>query len=59
MTAANIDGSGRQIKLIRHTDGIMIEAGCFVGTLGEFVERANNEGKTRYASIITAIAEVL
>ena len=58
LTLANIDGSGRQIKVVRGVDDeIKIEAGCFQGALAEFIDRAKAEGKLRYVSIISAIAE--
>ena len=55
MTMANVDGSGRQIKIIWHDDGVMVEAGCFKGPAETFIARAQSEGKTRYASIMSAI----
>ena len=58
LTLANVDGSGRQIKIVRGTDSqIKIEAGCFLGTLEEFLAKAKEENKFRYVSIIGAIAE--
>ena len=58
LTLANVDGSGRQIKIVRGTDNqIKIEAGCFIGTLEEFLAKAKGENKLRYVSIIGAIAE--
>ena len=58
LTLANIDGSGRQIKVVRSVDDeIKIEAGRFQGVLAEFIDRAKAEGKLRYVSIIGAIAE--
>ena len=58
LTLANVDGSGRQIKIVRGTDNqIKIETGCFLGTLEEFLAKAKGENKLRYVSIIGAIAE--
>ena len=58
LTLANVDGTGRQIKIVRGTDNqIKIEAGCFLGTLEEFIAKAKGENKLRYVSIIGAIAE--
>ena len=56
---SNVDGSGRQINVIVHTEGIKIEAGCFGGSLDEFCEKATSEGKTRYARVVRAAAEAL
>ena len=56
---SNVDGSGRKINVIVHTEGIKIEAGCFGGTLYEFCEQAAREGKTRYARVVRAAAEAL
>ena len=56
---SNVDGSGRKINIIVHTEGIKIEAGCFGGTLDEFCEKAASEGKTRYARVVRAAAEAL
>ena len=59
MCLSNVDGSGRKINVIVHTEGIKIEAGCFGGTLDEFCEKATSEGKPRYARVIRAAAEAL
>ncbi|MDK4689769.1 hypothetical protein, partial [Kingella negevensis] len=57
MTMANVDGSGRQIQIIVHTKGLLIRAGCFVGTLDEFCAKAESEYKTRYSKVVRAVAE--
>ena len=58
LTLANVDGSNRQIKIVRSDGGeIKIEAGCFTGTLDDFIAKAKSEGKLRYVAIIGAIAE--
>ena len=58
LTLANVDGSNRQIKIVRSDGGeIKIEAGCFIGTLDEFIAKAKSEGKLRYVAVISAIAE--
>ena len=59
MCMSNVDGSGRKISIIVHTDGIKIEAGCFGGSLDEFCEKAGREGKTRYVRVVRAAAEAL
>lgn len=59
LTVSNVDGSGRQVKIIRHAEGILIEAGCFVGTLDEFVAKAIAENKMQYVKIISLIASGL
>ncbi|EIC13636.1 hypothetical protein QG083_10760 [Kingella kingae] len=57
MTMPNVDGSGRQIQIIVHTKGLLIRAGCFVGTLDEFCAKAESEYKTRYSKVVRAVAE--
>ena len=59
MTLSNVDGSGRQIILIKHSDGIIVRAGCFVGDISAFIEKAKSENKMKYVSIVGAIAEVM
>ena len=59
MCLSNVDGTGRQIIVIVHTDGIKIRAGCFAGTLEEFCDKATAENKTRYARVVRAAAEAL
>ena len=59
LTLANVDGTGRQVKVVKHAGGIKVEAGCFAGTLEEFTAKAESEGKLRYVAVIKAIAEVL
>ena len=59
MTLSNVDGSGRQIILIKHSDGIIVRTGCFVGDISEFIEKAKSENKMKYVSIVGAIAEVM
>jgi hypothetical protein len=56
---SNVDGSGRRINIIVHTEGIKVEAGCFGGTLDRFCEKAQGEGKTRYAKVVRAAALAL
>ena len=55
-TMANIDGTGRKIHVYVHTEGITIRAGCFKGTLIEFCQKAEDEGKTLYARTVRAAA---
>ena len=58
LTLANVDGTGRQIKVIRGGENeVKIEAGCFIGNLDEFIAKAKSEGKLRYVAVIGAIAE--
>ena len=58
LTLANVDGSNRQIKIVKSIeDKIKIEAGCYTGTLDDFLAKAKSEGKLRYVSVISAIAE--
>lgn len=56
LTVSNVDGSGRQVKIVKHAEGVKVEAGCFMGTLEKFCEAAAAEGKQRYVAVITAIA---
>ena len=57
MTLANVDGSGRQVLVLAHTEGVKIECGCFSGTLDEFCARADSEGKKRYSRVVRAAVE--
>ena len=60
LTVSNVDGTGRQVKLVKHAGGeIAVEAGCFKGTVAEFVNKAEDEGKTRYVAVIQAIVEAM
>ena len=56
---ANIDGSLREIILIRHKNGVQIEAGLFFGDSSEFLKRAKSEKKMTYVSIVGAVVEQL
>ena len=56
-TLANIDGFGGQVKIIFHSTGVTIEAGCFIGTADEFIAKAAAEGKKRYVRVIKAVIE--
>lgn len=55
MTLGNVDGSGRQVLLIKHADGVTIRAGCFIGTAEEFYKRAAAEHKLVYVNVVEAI----
>ena len=59
MLSANIDGSGRQIKIFSAGKVVMIEAGCFWGTAKEFCNKAKNEGKDIYVNVVDAIAKAI
>ena len=59
MNMSNVDGSGRKILIVIHTHGIIVRAGCFVGSLDEFCEKSLSEGKRRYARVVKAAAEAL
>ena len=56
-TMSNIDGTGRRIHIYVHTNGITIRAGCFLGTLGEFCNKAEDEEKYLYSTTVRAAAE--
>ena len=56
-TMSNIDGTGRRIHIYVHTKGITIRAGCFIGTLDKFCEKAEDEGKYLYSRTVRAAAE--
>ena len=56
-TMANVDGTGRRIHIYVHTKGVTVRAGCFIGTLDEFCEKAEDEGKYLYAITVRAAAE--
>ena len=59
LTVANLDGSGRQVLLIKHKGGILVRAGCFVGTPEEFCSKAEVEGKLLYVDIVKFISNRL
>ena len=59
MCLSNVDGSGRQVKVLVHTEGVSVEAGCFFGTLDEFCAKAESEEKHRYSVVVRAAAEAL
>ena len=59
LTLANVDGSGRQIKVVKHAEGVRVEAGCFQGTLEDFCTQAASEGKDRYVRVISAVAAAM
>ena len=59
LTLANVDGSGRSILLVKHADGVKVQAGCFVGTLDEFIAKSKAEGKERYVAVVSAVAAVM
>ena len=57
LTLSNVDGSGRQLNLVKHVNStVMVEAGCFLGTVDKFVAAAEDEGKLRYARLIPLTA---
>ena len=56
---ANVDGSGRQVKLIQHVDGFKLEAGCFTGSDVEFVDKAQREDKFVYVEVVKAVCMAL
>ena len=56
-TMSNIDGTGRRIHIYVHTKGITIRAGCFLGTLDEFCNKAEDDGKYLYSTTVRAAAE--
>ncbi len=56
-TMSNVDGTGRRIYIYVHTKGITVRAGCFKGTLDEFCEKAEDEGKYLYSRTVRAAAE--
>lgn len=55
MTAANIDGSGRQILIVSDGDKVLVRAGCFFGSVEEFTAKAKSEDKHVYAAVIPAM----
>ena len=56
-TLSNVDGTGRRVNVYVHTEGVLVRAGCFSGTLDEFCEKAEKEGKHLYAITVRAAAE--
>ena len=56
-TMSNVDGTGRRVHIYVHTKGITIRAGCFLGTLDEFCNKAEDDGKYLYSTTVRAAAE--
>ena len=56
-TMSNVNGTGRRIYIYVHTKGITIRAGCFKGSLDEFCEKAEDEGKYLCSRTVRAAAE--
>ena len=59
LTMANVDGDGYQVKLVKHADGVMVEAGCFVGTSDEFITAVEDKGFMKYSKAVSAMAEIV
>ena len=59
LTLGNVDGTGRQVKVFVTEGLVMVEAGCFWGSVDEFCQRAKNEDKPTYAAVIRAVAGAL
>ena len=53
----NLDGSGRLVNIIKHKDGILIRAGCFLGTAEEFCTKAESEDKLDYVKFVKFVSE--
>lgn len=58
MTLGNLDGSGRQVLLVKHAGGVTIRAGCFIGTAEGFCKRAALEHELVYVNVVNAIIKV-
>ena len=58
-TLGNVDGSGRQILIVWDGTQTKVRAGCFLGTVEAFAEKAASEGKHLYAKMIPAVANIL
>ena len=56
-TMSNVDGTGRRIHIYVHTKGITIRAGCFIGALDEFCNKAEDDEKYLYSTTVRAAAE--
>ena len=56
-TMSNIDGTGRRLYVYVLPKGIAIRAGCFIGTLDGFCNKAEEEAKYLYAVTVRAAAE--
>lgn len=48
LTMSNVAGAGYQLKVVKHANGVMIEAGCFRGTADEFIANAEQNGFMKY-----------
>lgn len=59
LTLANVDGAGMHVTMVKHAEGVMVNAGCFLGTLEEFVERVADQGMNRYVAVVSAVAAAM
>lgn len=47
------------VTMVKHADGVTVNAGCFLGTLDEFIEKVTERGMNRYVAVISAVAAVM
>ena len=59
LTLANVDGTGMYVTMVKHADGVMVNAGCFLGTLDEFIEKVIKRSMNRYVAVISAVAAAM
>lgn len=57
LTLANVDGSQRNIVMIRSGNTVYVSAGCFFGTVDEFCKKATVEHKQMYVYVIKGVAQ--
>ena len=58
-TMANVDGFGGNIYVYIHTEGILVRAVGFLGSLNEFCEKSLKEKSEKHASVVRAAAEAM
>jgi hypothetical protein len=59
VTVSGVGSTGRYAYFVNHTDCIMVQAGCFWGTIDELLQKAQDENgadSDHYAGYVAAVA---
>lgn len=59
ISMANIDETGRVVKVIRHKAGVVVEAGDFIGSADDYLSKQIEKGDKKCARIIKAVCDVM
>ena len=59
LTLTNVDGAGMHVTMVKHAKGVMVNAGCFLGTLEEFLEKVTERQMLRYVAVVSAVAAAM